>query len=177
MYLPALPNCVSMFQNSTGVWVLHTWHCMTLFFQQLDFQCVGNVCHAQYRQSCIQVSTWGPICLVVCFWNRLSPILKDGGSLSMVFWAVLKQFSSNVFFAMARARQWASKLSKPDSGLPRNCCIASRSWFNGRLGLCHRWEKMVFLLWQGWVSLCSLQELDWCICPNLLYPFHRASWV
>ena len=30
--------------------------------------------------------------------------LKDGGSLSMVVWAVLKQFSSSVFFAMARAR-------------------------------------------------------------------------
>ena len=33
------------------------------------------------------------------------------------------------------------------------------------LGLYHRQGKMVFLLWQGWVLLCSLWEHDWYICP------------
>ena len=45
------------------------------------------------------------------------------------------------------------------------------------LGICHRQGKMVFLLWQGWMLLCSLWELDWCICPNLIDPFCTVSWV
>ena len=44
---------------------------------------------------------------------------------------------------------------------------------------CHKQEKMVFLLWQGWVSLCSWLELDLYTCPSLLGPFHTVSsgWV
>ena len=39
-------------------------------------------------------------------------------------------------------------------------------------GLFHMLEKMGFQLWQDLVLLCSLQELDLCICPNLMDPFH-----
>ena len=63
-----------------------------------------------------------------------SPILNDGGSLSVVFWVVLKQFSSRVFLAIARARQCASKLSNPESGSPRNHCTGCRSWCRGKFG-------------------------------------------
>ena len=53
----------------------------------------------------------------------LSPILKEGGILSMVLCAVLKWFSSKIFLAMANACMWASKFSNPKSGSPRNHCI------------------------------------------------------
>ena len=80
-------------------------------------------------------------------------------------------------FAMARARWglpgWASQIwdclgiaaSVPEVGV-----IVG-------LDLCHRWEKMVFLLWQSFMLLCSLWELNWCICSNLLDPFCRVSYM
>ena len=38
---------------------------------------------------------------------------------------------------------------------------------------------MVFLVWQGLVSLCSWLELGLYTCPNLMGPFHTVSsgWV
>ena len=42
-------------------------------------------------------------------------------------------------------------------------------------GLFCKLEKIVFLLWQGLGLLCSLPELDLCICPSLNNPFHIAS--
>ena len=64
----------------------------------------------------------------------LSPILKQGGVLSMVFCAVLKQFSSNIFLAMANVSLWASKCSIPESGSPESHCIGSNSWLGGKFG-------------------------------------------
>ena len=58
----------------------------------------------------------------------LFPILKEGGVLSMVFCAVLKQFLSSIFLAMAKVSLWASKFSIQESGSPKNHCIGSNSW-------------------------------------------------
>ena len=47
--------------------------------------------------------------------------------LPMVFCAVLKQFSSNVFLAMANASLCASRFSILESGSPRNHCMGCSS--------------------------------------------------
>ena len=54
-------------------WVLHVLCplcCMILFFSWLGFLYAGSVCHAQDK-SCIWVSIWNSIFLVVYSWNRL----------------------------------------------------------------------------------------------------------
>ena len=56
LYFPALPNCESMFQNSTGGSSTMSLTFHGLVSQKPDFQYVGNVCHAQYEKSYIQVS-------------------------------------------------------------------------------------------------------------------------
>ena len=101
----------------------------------------------------------------------------DSGSLPIVFWVILKQFSSSVFFAMAMV----------DDDLPGQVCqildclgivaLVPEVGVMVHMNFCHRQEKMVFLLWQGWVLLYTLQRLDWCIFPNWTDPFHRVSWV
>ena len=72
--------------------------------------------------------------------HTLSPILKEGGVLSMVFCAVLKRFSSKVFLAMVNASLWASMFSIPESGSPKNHCIGSNSCWRSSsrlvLGIC-----------------------------------------
>ena len=50
----------------------------------------------------------------------------------LVFCAVLKQFSSNVFLAVAKASLCASRLSSPESGSPSICCMGSRNWCRGK---------------------------------------------
>ena len=134
MYPPALPNCMSMFHNSTGGLSTTSLTLHDFVFPVAWFLCEGTVHNAQYGQFNIQASISGPIFLAACFWSTLLPILKDGGSLAVVFWAVLKWFSSRVFLAIDRARWCALKLSSPDSGSPRNHSISSRSWCKGKLG-------------------------------------------
>ena len=73
-----------------------------------------------------------PGCLFLKY--TLSPILKEGGVLSMVFCVVLKQFLSNVFLAMANASLWASMFNILESGSPKNHCIGSNSWLRGNFG-------------------------------------------
>ena len=65
--------------------------------------------------------------LLGCFFLKytLSPILKEGGVLSMVFCVVLKQFSSNILLAMANASLCASSFSIPESGSPKNHCMGT----------------------------------------------------
>ena len=55
-----------------------------------------------------------PSCLFLKYMQ--SPILKDGGFLSMVFSAILNLFSSQVFFAMANANLCVSRFSILESG-------------------------------------------------------------
>ena len=151
-----------------------------LVFPVAWFWCECSVHHAQYGQFDIQASISSPTFLAACSWSKLYHLSwMVVVLLFVVFCAVLKWFSSRVVLAIARTRQCASKLSNPDSRSPRNHCIGSRSWCRGKLGLFHIPKGIVFLLWQGLVSLCSWLELDLCTCPNLMDPFHIISsrWV
>ena len=132
---PVLPNWLSIFQNSTGgsnttsltlqdhtfplVWFSMCRKCPSCSIQTIVYPCLHLRSHL-------------PACLFLKY--NLSPILKEGGVLSIVFCAVLKQFSSKVFLAMATASLWASKFSIPESGSPKNCYIGSNSWQRGKLG-------------------------------------------
>ena len=73
-----------------------------------------------------------PGCLFLKY--TVSPILNDGGCLSMVFCEVLQWFSSNVFLAMVKASLWASRLSILEFGSLKSHCIGFKSWCKGRLG-------------------------------------------
>ena len=69
----ALPNWVSMFQNSSERFMYYVfnvaWSC---FSHCLIFYMPGSVCHCTwYSQSCIWVSSLSPIFPVVYFWSRL----------------------------------------------------------------------------------------------------------
>ena len=83
-------------------WVAHVLcplHCIIFFcLLWLDFLCAGSVCHAQYKQSCMLVSTLNPIFLVAYSQNRHCLLVGK----KVVFCAFLKWFSSYVFFAMAK---------------------------------------------------------------------------
>ena len=88
-----------------------------------------------------------PGCLFLKY--TLSPILKEGGVLSMVFCAVLKHFSSNIFLAMANASLCASRFSIPESGSPKTHCMALEADAEVNLDPFCRLRKMGFLLWLG----------------------------
>ena len=121
---PALPNWVSTFQNSTG-----GSSTMSFTLQDRTFP----VAWFSMCRKCPLHSIWTILypglhlrshflcCLFLKY--TLSPVLKEGGVLSKVFFVVLKWFSSKVFLAMANASLWASKFIIPESGSPKNCCI------------------------------------------------------
>ena len=132
---PALPNWVSMFQNSTG-----SSSTTSLALQE----CTFPVAWFSMCRKCLSCSIWKILYLGLhlrshvlgCSFLRytLSPILKEGGVLSRVFCAVLKWFSSKVFLAMAKVSLCASRFSIPESGSLRNCCMGSSSWCKGQFG-------------------------------------------
>ena len=125
---PVLPNCVSMFQSSTG-------SSRTTSFTLQDHTL--PVAWFSICRKCPSCSIWTILCLGLhfrfhllgCLFLKytLSPILKEGGVLSRVFCAILKQFSSNVFLAMANVSQCTSRFSILESGSPKNCCMGSSS--------------------------------------------------
>ena len=144
------------------------------------FLCAGSVHHTHFRQFCNLVSTWGPTCWVCLFLKyTLSPIIKEGSCLLMVFWAVWKQFSSNVFLLIAKVSLRASSLIIPESGSSKKCCMGSRSWWRGKFGSLCTLRRIGFLLWLSLVLLYHWQESDWCICPSWMGPSHITSsgWV
>ena len=114
----ALPNWVSIFQNSTG-----GSNTMSFTLQDHTFPVVWFL----MCRKCPSHSIWTILNpglhlrshLLGCLFLKytLSPILMEGGVLSMVFCAVLKRFSSKVFLAMANVSLWASKFSIPESGI------------------------------------------------------------
>ena len=104
---PALPNWVSIFQNSTG-------HSGTTSFMLQDH--ISPVAWFSMCRKCpwhsiqtilypgLHLRSHLPGCLFLKY--TLSPILKEGGFLSKVFCAILKRFSSRVFLAMANVSLW-----------------------------------------------------------------------
>ena len=135
IYLPALPNWVSTFQNSIG-----GSRIMSVTLQDHIFPVAWfSIC-----MKCPSCSMWTilylglhfkphlPGCLVLKYTQ--SPTWKDGWSLAIVFWVAVNVFLSNVFFAIAKGNLCVSRLSIPESGLPRKCCMGSSRWCKGRLG-------------------------------------------
>ena len=131
----ALPNWVSIFQNPTGGSSTTTFTLQDHTFPVAWF----SMC-----RKCLLHSIWTILYpglllrfhLSGCLFLKctLSPILKEGGVLSMVFCAVLKWFSSKAFLAMANVSMWASTFSIPEFGSPKNHCIGSNSWWRGKFG-------------------------------------------
>ena len=131
-YFPALPNCVSMFHNSTG-------NSSTTSFMLQDHTlpvawiwCAENVHCTQFGQLCILVSTWVPTCLVACSQNI--PYHLPWRMVVVCLWSSKqsKWFSFNVFLMMAKTSLWASRLSIPESRFPKSHCVGSRSWCRGK---------------------------------------------
>ena len=135
MKLPALPNWVSIFHNSTGV-----SNTTSFILQDHTFP----VAWFLICRKCPLCSIWTILYpglhlrshLLGCLFLKytLSPILKVGGVLSMALCTALKWFLSSIFLAMASMSLWASKFSIPESGSPKNCCIGSNSWWRGNFG-------------------------------------------
>ena len=126
---PALPNWVSIFHNSIGGSSIMSFTLQDHTFPVAWFSIYRKcpLCSIQtVLYPGLQLRSHLPGCLFLKYTQ--SPILKEGGVLSMVFCAVLKQFSSNIFLAMANMSLWASKFIIPESGSPRNHCIGSNSW-------------------------------------------------
>ena len=125
---PALPNWVSIFQNSAG-------GSSTMSFTLQD--CTFPVAWFSMCRKCLSCSVHTilypglhlrshlPGCLFLKY--TLFPILKEGCVWFMLFCAVLKWFSSKVFLAMANVSLWASKFIIPESGTPKNHCIGFNS--------------------------------------------------
>ena len=135
MNFPALPNWVSIFHNSTGGSSTASFTLQDYTFPVAWF----SVC-----RKCLSLSIWTILYpgihlrshLLSCLFLKytLSPIVKVDGVLSMVLCAALKWFSSSIFLAMANPNLWASRLSIPESGSPKNHCIGSKSWWRGMFG-------------------------------------------
>ena len=132
---PALPNWVSIFQNSTGGSSIMSFTLQGCTFPVAWFS-MCRKCLSCSIQTILYPGLHLRSHLLGCLFLKytLSPILKEGGVLSMVFFPVLKWFSSKVFLAMASVSMWASKLSNPESGSPKNHCMGSNSWWRGKFG-------------------------------------------
>ena len=124
--IPALPNCVSLFHNSTGGSSTTSFTLQDHTFPVAWF----SICRKYPSHSIPYPGLYLRPHLLGCLFLKytLSPILKEDGVLSMVFCAVLKWFLSSVFLAMANMSLWASKFNIPESGSPKNHCIGSNSW-------------------------------------------------
>ena len=125
---PALPNWVSIFYNSTGGSSTTSFtlqdHVIPVAWFSMCSKCLSCSIQTILYQG-LHLRSHFPGCLFLKY--TLSPLLKEGGVLSMVLCAVLKQFSSKVFLAMANVSLWASSFSIQESGSPRNHCIGSNN--------------------------------------------------
>ena len=135
MYLPALPNWVSIFQNSMGGSNIMSITLQDCIFPVAWFS-ICKKCPSHSMQTILYPGLHFKPHLPGCLFLRYtwSPTWKAGFFHAMVFWAVLNLFSSNVFFAIANAYLCVSRFSIPESGSPRKCCMGSNSWCSGRLG-------------------------------------------
>ena len=135
IYLPALPNWVSIFQNSMGSsnMISDTLqvHIFPVTWFSIHMKCLS--CSMQtILYPGLHFKSHLPDCLFLKYTQ--SPTWKAGFSHAIVFWAVLNLFSSNVFFAIANANLCVSRFSIPESGSPRKHCMGSSSWYKERLG-------------------------------------------
>ena len=126
---PALPNWVSIFQNSIGGSSTMSFtiqdHTFPVAWFSMCMKCLSHPIQTTlYPGLHLRSHSLGYLFLKYI----LSPILKEDGVLSMVFCVVLKQFSSKVFLAMANVSLWASKFSIPESGSPKTHCIGFNCW-------------------------------------------------
>ena len=134
IYFPPLPNWVSMFQNSTG-------GSSTTFFTLQDW--TFPVAWFSICRKCPSCLIWTNLYLGLhlrshllgCLFLKytLSLILKEGGVLSIVFCAVLKQFSSNVFLAMANA-SLCFKIQHSRIWISQDLLHGFYSWCRGKFG-------------------------------------------
>ena len=167
IYLPALLNWVSMFQNSMGGSKIMSFMLQEHIFPVAWF----SIC-----KKCPSCSMWTTLYpgfhfkshLLGCLFLKytLSQILKDGGVLSMIFWAILNLFSSRVFFAMAKANLCISRFSIPESGLLENVVWVLTGDVIEGLDPFHILRRMVFLQLPSSVLLCNLQPLGSNTCPS-----------
>ena len=133
MYLPALPNWVSIFQYSMGGSNMTSFTLQEHTFLVAWFS-ICKKCQSFSMQTVLYPGIHFRSHLLGCLFSKQTPILKDEGVLSMVFWAVLNLFSSRVFFAIASASLCASRFNILESGSPRKHCIGSTSWCKGKFG-------------------------------------------
>ena len=124
IFLPTLPNWVSKFQKSIGgsrmISVTLQDHIFPVAWFLICMKC--PLCS---MWTILYLGLHLPGCLFLKYTQSL--IWKAGLSHVIVFWVAVNLFSSNVFFAIAKANLCVSKLSIPESGLPRKCCMGSSS--------------------------------------------------
>ena len=101
---PALPNWVSIFHNSTDGSSTMSFTLQDHTFPVAWFL-ICRKCPSDSIQTILYPGLHLRSHLLGCLFLKytLSPILKEGGVLSMVFCDVLKQFLSNIFLAMANS--------------------------------------------------------------------------
>ena len=110
----ALPNWVSMFQNSTGGSSTTSFMLQDPTFPVAWFS-ICRKCPSHSIWTILYLGLHLRSHLLGCLFLKytLSPILKEDDVLSRVFCAVLKWFSSKVFLVMANASLCASRFSIP----------------------------------------------------------------
>ena len=134
-YLPALPNWVSTFQNSIGgsriMFVTLQDHIFPVAWFSICMKCLLHSIWTILYLGLHFKSHYQAVCFLKYTW---SPTWKAGMSLAIVFWLAVNLFSSNVFFAIAKANLCVYRFSIPKSGSPKKHCIGSSSGWKGRLG-------------------------------------------
>ena len=128
IYLPVLLNWVSTFQNSIGGSRIMSVALQDCIFPGAWFL-ICMKCPLCSMQTILYLGLHFKSHLPGCLFLKCtqSPIWKVGLSCTTVFWVAVNLFSSNVFFAIARANLCVSKLSVPESGLPRKHYMGSSS--------------------------------------------------
>ena len=134
MKFPTPPNWVSIFHRMIGYWCNNileiTWlglSCNLIFNMKVVsiMLCIDN----PISGSPFQV----PFARLFIFEVNSVCDLKDRYRMIYCLLCIFNLFSSDVFLSMDSARWCTSRFRHPESGLLRNCCMGSSSWFMGRL--------------------------------------------
>ena len=177
MYLLALPNWVSMFQNLIGCSYTMSFTLHDLVFLWLGFQGAGSVHCTQYEQSCIHVSIFNPIFLAVYSLNRFCPLV--GREVVSCPWFSVYSWNNYLPVSSLQWQVWGDNVLNwvfLILGHLGNIASVPEVGVRVHFGLFCRPKRKVPLLLQDLVLLNSWWVLSLCICPNLLDIF-RVSWV